>query len=561
MKLLALKLAGAGAEADGWLEELARACRGVEVTPEDDAEVARRVVWAGLPFILTGQPRALDAYLMGLGNDEAEILKDCAYFWLLTENEDYNHPRLPQDRLVVLGWRSSGQYAIRDALQLLAAYPKLDGLSRRMHFIREEIRRISAGPVSPGYSVLIIGDSGVGKDVVAGYLFESSERGRHPARQHSGLHPVGGAWLHMEPGMALTELIGLAPNRSQRGVGYPGLLKLFRNGALFLDDFESAPLSVQETLLRIMSHTRGKPAPYRPVGGTADEETHVWLLFATNADLGQLRDGGKIREDFLYRFEDRVLVIPPLKDRPADFPAIAHSMWRQLWEATGREEVDVLRSGYLREIYGRRLKWEGNVRTLRALFALVVSMRCNPAHNHVSPSALIETILARGDTYWHWVRILETEYYITGQSLVDEIRNADADFYHQGSGPAGHMDEKQLLPSERRAQEVLTREGWRVFKSLVSKAPRARGRRVVRVSVRLARIVWYVSQKESIDWRTARDITGVKSEETAVRDLAVLANYSRKNPRKKEPLRRGRALLSERQDGTGAYVKVAGYFV
>lgn len=555
MKLLALHLENADAKVAEWLDALKGLCQSAEVIEPAEPNVARRAVWMGVPFVLVGRPCVLDPYLAGLDADESEILKDCAYFWLLTDREDYWHPRLPQDRHVVFSWHAPGQNVIRNVVQCLTAYPRLSGLSRRMHVIREEIRRISAGPVSPGYPVLIVGDSGVGKEEVAMSLFESSERGKRPAAERSGLHAMGGAWLRMEPGLALTELIGLAPNRSERGVGYPGLLKLFEHGGLFLDDFETAPLNVQETLLRIMSTKYGKPAIYRQVGGVKDDETLVWLLFATNTKLHGLSDGKKIREDFLYRFEDRVVTIPPLKDRPADFPAIARAVWDYLWE-DGGGEVDVLRSSHLREIYKRRLNWEGNVRTLRALLALVVSMRRNPAHNHTSPGSAIETILSRGPTYLHWAGVLGTEYFITGHSIVEEIRKADEGFRYRGRGPTGGLDEEHLLPSERRAREVLTREGWEVFKKLVGRPPAAKNGRVVRVSVRLARIVWYVSQNVSINWRIARDLTEVRSEETAVRDIAALAHYDLKHPRKKEPL--GPALL--RESAEGSYVKAGEYF-
>jgi hypothetical protein len=559
VKLLILHLSEPDAAAAGWLETLATTYSFIDIRDENDSEFARRAVWLGEPFLITGNTKALDTYFAELDNDDLEVLKDCAYFWLLTEAEDYSHPRLPQDRLVTLSWLTAGQNVIRDAMVLLATFPRLKGLSKRMHFLREEINRISGGPVSPGYSVLIVGDSGVGKEEVAQSLFEASDRGKNPTANNSRLHAVGGAWLHMEPGMALTELIGLAPDRSQKGVKCSGLLKDFKNGALFIDDFEAAPLSVQETVLRIMSTERGSPALYRQVGGTGDEQTLVWLLFATNANILELRDAKKLREDFLYRFEDRVLVIPPLRDRPADFPAIAHAIWASLWANVDRDP-DQLRSVHLKEIYRRRLKWEGNVRTLRALLALVVSMRCNPAHNHTSPGALIETILARGNTYWHWVRIVETEYFITGQSIIDEIRNADAGFDYFGSGSNRRMDDKQLLPSERKAQEVLTHEGWTIFKRLVSEVPDTKSGEIARISVRLARIIWYLSQREFVNWHIVRELTGVKSENTAVRDLAILANYDLKHPRKKNLRSGGPALLSA-QGNAAEYVKVEQYFL
>src|SRR5215213_1552745 len=329
----------------------ARAHTSLDGLEEADAElklityekrVASHAVWLGDPFLVIGDSRCLDAYLTTLDQQEIEILNDCAYFWLLTENEGFTHPKLPTDRLIALSWHASGQNVVREALRLLQAFPRLKGLSKRMHLIREEIKRISFGPVSPGYSVLILGDSGVGKEEVAQSLFEASERGKRDDVEGSSMYAVGGAWLNMEPGMALTELIGLAPNRNDKSK-YAGLLKLFSNGALFIDDFESSPVNVQETLLRIMSTRRGMPAIYRQVGGTKDESTVVWLLFATNANLQKLRDASRLREDFLYRFEDRVLIIPPLAERPADFPAIAHDLWKSLWESSNRE-ADVIRS-------------------------------------------------------------------------------------------------------------------------------------------------------------------------------------------------------------------------
>jgi DNA-binding NtrC family response regulator len=543
MRLLLFPLSTVDAQAQKWLDNLATADAELALITYQKRD-ASHAVWLGDPFIIIGNSRHLDAYLTALDHQEIEVLNDCAYFWLLTENEGFIHPKLPTDRLIALSWHASGQNVVREALRLLQAFPRLKGLGKRMHFIREEIKRISFGPVSPGYSVLILGASGVGKEEVAQSLFEASERGKLRAVGSSSMYAVGGAWLNMEPGMALTELIGIAENRGDKS-GYPGLLKLFSNGALFIDDFESSPVNVQETLLRIMSTRRGMPASYRQVGGTKDESTLVWLLFATNANLQKLRDASRLREDFLYRFEDRVLIIPPLVERPADFPAIAHEVWRSLWESSNRE-ADVLRSSHVREIYGRKFRWEGNVRTLRALFALVVSMRCNPAHNHRSVGALIEMILARGDTYWHWVRIFETKFYVTGQSLVEEISNADSGHKSFGAMPSVRIDENQLLPSERKALEVLTAEGWSIFKKLLSDAPPTKSKDVLRVSVRLARVIWYVSQAETITVKTLQDLTGVKSDQTARGDLAILANYDLKDLTKRTLRGPGPALLLER---------------
>jgi hypothetical protein len=172
-------------------------------------------------------------------------------------------------------------------------------------------------------------------------------------------------------------------------------------------------------------------------------------------------------------------------------------------------------------------------------------MRRNPAHNHRSVGALIEMILARGDTYWHWVRIFETKFYVTGQSLVEEIGNADSGHKCFGSMPSVRIDENRLLPSERKALEVLTAEGWSIFKKLLSDAPPTKSKDVLRVSVRLARVIWYVSQAETITVKTLQDLTGVKSDQTARGDLAILANYDLKDLTKRKLRGLGPALLFE----------------
>jgi len=82
--------------------------------------------------------------------------------------------------------------------------------------------------------------------------------------------------------------------------------------------------------------------------------------------------------------------------------------------------------------------------------------------------------------------------------MVEEISNADSGHKSFGAMPSVRIDENQLLPSERKALEVLTAEGWSILKKLLSDAPPTKSKDVLRVSVRLARVIWYVSQAETI---------------------------------------------------------------
>jgi hypothetical protein len=87
------------ARAQKWLDSLAASDAELKLITYDK-RFASHAVWLGDPFIVIGDSRNLDAYLTTLDHEELEILNDCAYFWLLTENEGFTHPKLPTDRLI-----------------------------------------------------------------------------------------------------------------------------------------------------------------------------------------------------------------------------------------------------------------------------------------------------------------------------------------------------------------------------------------------------------------------------------------------------------------------------
>ena len=336
-------------------------------------------------------------YLTELDDEAVMVLKDCAYFWVLTNGNSYRNSRLPSSRMVAVNWSASGQNVIREAIHRLARFPRLRGLSHDSDRLRREIERVAKDKTGPGCSVLILGPSGAGKEEVAQSLFRLSDRRR------GRLQAVGGAWLNMEPGMAMTELLGLF--RGQEWERCDGLLKQLRGGAIFFDDFESAPVYIQETLLRIMSVPEGAEAPYRPVGALRDEYTDAWLFFATNKNLREFFSEKGLRMDFLYRFGARIIGVSALRERPADIPAIAHAVWESIWQDLPPDDRrrEPLRSQAVRALVAKGAQWEGNVRTLAALLKLVASRMRDSTWNGVSQARLVESITDRGPTYMDWI--------------------------------------------------------------------------------------------------------------------------------------------------------------
>lgn len=526
---------GAAALLKAWLTRLEKLCS-PDVTvvwppPDDAVENARRAMWRGEPFLIAGDSSRVEVFLNGLDKDSARIVKDCAYCWFLSDSVDLAHESLPSGRPVALNWNHHEQNIVRDALKRLGQFPNLKGISSSCDRIRRDIVRIASGATGPSHSVLILGPSGCGKELVFQSLIERSPRCARPKR------PTSGAWLHMEPGMAMTELVGLV--RGDKDEQFAGLLDLFSDGSLFVDDFESAPRYIQETLLRIMEDEKGE---YYPVGSARPKFTNAWLLFATNRNLDEFLRAKKLRRDFFYRFGTRIISIPPLLDRPADVPAIAQALWDKLWRSVegaapqpdprargaGREQEqrrEPLRSCLLRRLVAGDVDWGGNTRTLRTALDLVVSMMRDPEYNGFSQADLVGVLLARGRSPIEWLHVLEPKATApVAARLEKQIREADRG-HPRELGPSVLVEdplEDNLTPSEARAKACLTSAGWDRFRRLCKAAPPTQGNGV-RVSVRLARLVWYVSLSPSITWKVAKRVTGA-SQNTDLRDLKLLAD-------------------------------------
>lgn len=396
----------------------------ISIWPKDRAE---RAAWTGNPFIVTGDRASVRQWLDGLDPASLEVIRNHAYFWVLTSPSGFKHHLIGGDRLTVLDWTKREHNAIYEAVNLLTQFSHLAGLSKETQHLREEIVRIGTEHQQPASPVLIFGETGSGKEGTAQSLFKVCSRGETP-----GLCSIGGAFFKMDPGLALSELNGIKPGVAN-DVGRDGLLKQYSEGAIFIDDFDTAPPILQERLLRITSTPKGKKAVFRPIGSEEDELTNVWLIFATNHDISGMLKSGALRLDFLFRFEDRVLVVPPLRNRPADLPAIARYIWNSLTAAAGEALEDrILPWRSLRDLHSRKpkLEWKGNVRELAGLLNLVVSMCKMPKQRHKSTDSLIKQILAKGPSYFEWFGILASEEFTAAKPIpgpVEQILAADPD--------------------------------------------------------------------------------------------------------------------------------------
>jgi transcriptional regulator with GAF, ATPase, and Fis domain len=205
-------------------------------------------------------------------------------------------------------------------------------------------------------SVLILGETGVGKDVLARAIHDRSPRSAR------AFVPINCSSL--PPSLVEAELFG-----HERGAftgadrSRPGLLVHADGGTVFLDELGELPLVIQAKLLRVI-----EDQVVTPVGRGAPRQIDVRFIAATNRDLERQIRTGAFREDLFFRLGAVVLNVPPLRERPSEIPSLAR---RALAEATaGREPSPLLDPEAI--AYLSRQPWPGNIRELRNVIARAV---------------------------------------------------------------------------------------------------------------------------------------------------------------------------------------------
>ncbi len=234
--------------------------------------------------------------------------------------------------------------------------------------------------VSPSDStVLITGETGSGKEMVAKLIHARS------ARRHRPFVVVECAAL--QESLLQSELFG-----HERGAftgadrAKPGLFEVAHGGTIFLDEIGEISQATQVKLLRVLD-----TSTFRHVGGTAEIKVDVRVVAATNRDLEALVRQGVFREDLYYRLSTITVKIPPLRDRRADIDLLARHFVQMLNERFGARKalsaaaLDVL----------RQHDWPGNVRELLHVVesAMVVCEGAEILPEHL-PAALLQTAAA-----------------------------------------------------------------------------------------------------------------------------------------------------------------------
>jgi DNA-binding NtrC family response regulator len=230
----------------------------------------------------------------------------------------------------------------------------LVGRSAAMQAIRERIRKI-AGLTS---TVLITGESGVGKELIARAIHRSSPR--------RDLAFVALNCSALPESLLESELFGHEKGAfTGAGAMTKGKFELAHQGTLFLDEIGDMNSYTQAKILRVIEEKE-----FMRVGGSRNLRVDVRLVAATNADLDQRMADGRFREDLYYRLKVLTIEVPPLRERADDIPELARSFLdrfsRQNAVPPKRVTDEALR-------LLARYRWPGNIRELRnTLESLIV---------------------------------------------------------------------------------------------------------------------------------------------------------------------------------------------
>jgi transcriptional regulator with GAF, ATPase, and Fis domain len=219
------------------------------------------------------------------------------------------------------------------------------GQSPRMRAIFDFVKVVSRSDSS----VIITGESGTGKEVIANLLHHQS------ARRHQPFVAVSCALF--SESLIETELFGHERGAFTGAIkDKPGRFELAQGGTLFLDDIDDVPLSMQVKLLRALQNRQ-----VERVGGTRTIPVNVRIITGTKRDLKQLVNEGKFREDLYYRLNVLPIVLPPLRERREDIPALMDHFLTRFARERG---IDVPETSAVVRHAFERYRWPGNVREL-----------------------------------------------------------------------------------------------------------------------------------------------------------------------------------------------------
>ena len=321
-----------------------------EVVPNT---MMNQVIDSGRPIVLDLLTNKAGTFLVSrlpLRDEQGEVLGAVGMVWL-DESPDHTHGTMQP----LMAKFSRLQKELEDARRELAAQrrPKYTiasfiGSSPSVMEVKRQARRV-AGTDS---TVLLLGETGTGKELMAQAIHAGGHRAAAPF--------VGVNIAAIPETLMEAEFFGVAPGAFTGAdrKGRAGKFKLADGGTLFLDEIGDMPLALQAKLLRVLQEQE-----VEPLGSNRVERVDVRIIAATSRDLPAMVAEGLFRADLYYRLNVLPIRLPALRDRLGDLDALSDHLLEDIARRTGLPAPKSLTADALELLAAQ--SWPGNIRELR----------------------------------------------------------------------------------------------------------------------------------------------------------------------------------------------------
>jgi len=304
-----------------------------------------------------------------------EAMKLGAYDYL-TKPFNIHEITIKLDRLVELKNKIAENIALKAELFGHFQFGNLVGKSRKMRELIEQIKIVA----NSNATVMIIGETGTGKELVAETIHYNSPRRNGPLIKFS--------CISVPETLIETELFGHVKGAFSGAIRTkPGRFELAHRGTLFLDDIDDIPISIQPKLLRVLQNKE-----FERIGDERVIKVDVRVIAATKKDLSFMVEKNTFREDLYYRLNTITLRIPPLRERRTDIPLlVAHFIKKYSGdkERSFADEALAIMTKY---------NWPGNVRELEHFVeAMLITTREKTIQKEHLPKEFLKRVLLQSE--------------------------------------------------------------------------------------------------------------------------------------------------------------------
>jgi DNA-binding NtrC family response regulator len=268
-------------------------------------------------------------------------------------------PYAPEELLSLVENALEKQFLLRKAEELRE---KTERLEKRLEIAEarptaifkskpmQEIEELIDAMAPSDANVLIVGESGVGKEVIANAIHARSQRAERPmVKLNCAAFPQT---------LIEGELFGYVKGAFTGAMhDFPGMIAAANGGTLFLDEISDMPADLQTRFLRVLQERE-----YRPLGSTQTMKADFRAIASTNRPVNQALAENRLRSDLYYRLNTFQIEVPPLRKRKEDIPPLIAQFVRQFSQQLGKSEPDISPDAFQKLL---DFSWPGNVRELQ----------------------------------------------------------------------------------------------------------------------------------------------------------------------------------------------------